>query len=290
MKVKCGLSCHATVNAKKTGINMKGNTDLSLQRVAARLPEAVPDYLQLLNRHYDFDGVEPDRLDKQLALIRAMAQLSSSGVTVYDLQKQTHIYASRNFYKLYGYDFGDRQELIDNAIFDQKIHPDDRQVLAFNGYEAMKFMMQQPADSRKQFKMVTEYRINAGVHGYVRVSEQHQVLEQDALGNIWLSLAVIDISPDQSVNAGVKYQIINFHTGDLILLRPEAGESAVRLTARETEILKMIGAGKLSKEISGMLDISVHTVNTHRQHILEKLQADNSIEALHCARQFGLIA
>jgi DNA-binding CsgD family transcriptional regulator len=277
------------VNAKKTGINMKGNTDLSLQRVPARLPAVVPDYLQLLNRHYDFQGVEPDRLDKQLALIRAMAQLSSSGVTVYDLQKQTHIYASRNFYKLYGYDVGDRQQPVDNAVFDQKIHPDDRQVLSFNGYEAMKFMMQQPADSRKQFKMVTEYRIDAGAQGYVRVSEQHQVLEQDALGNIWLSLAVIDISPDQSVNAGVKCQIVNFHTGDLILLRPEAGESAVRLTGRETEILKMIGAGKLSKEISGMLDISIHTVNTHRQRILEKLQADNSIEALHSARQLGLI-
>lgn len=288
-QVQRGLSCHITVNAKKTGFRMKGNTDLSLQRAAAQPRTIAPDYLQFLDRHYDFDSVETDRLDKQLALIRAMAQLSSSGVTVYDLQKQVHVYASPNFYKLYGYDLGERQGEVENAVFDQKIHPDDRSVLAQNGYEAMKFMMGQPPDSRKQYKMVTEYRIHAGAQGYVRVSEQHRVLEQDSMGNIWLSLAVIDISPDQATTAGVKCQITNFHTGELISLRPEAGANAIRLTMRETEILEMIGAGKLSKEISGMLDISVHTVNTHRQRILDKLQADNSIEALQSARQLGLI-
>lgn len=66
---------------------MRGNTDLSLQNTRGKSVRIAPDYLQLLNRYYDFDGLEPDRLDKQLSLIRAMAQLSSSGVTVYDLQK-----------------------------------------------------------------------------------------------------------------------------------------------------------------------------------------------------------
>lgn len=247
----------------------------------------APDYLQLLNRYYDFDGFEPDRLDKQLALIRAMAQLSSSGVTVYDLQKQAHVYVSHNFYQLYGYDFGTMDSCIPNEMFDRKIHPDDRQALARNGYEAMKFMMAQPAHTRKQFKMVTEYRIVLE-QATIRVAEQHQVLEQDASGNIWLSLGVIDISPNQSLTA-VKSQVINFHTGELIKLENNDLPAAVKLTSREKEILGMIGAGKLSKEISALLDISVHTVNTHRQRILEKLQADNSIEALQSAKLIGLI-
>ncbi|WP_291044948.1 LuxR C-terminal-related transcriptional regulator [Dyadobacter sp. 50-39] len=52
----------------------------------------------------------------------------------------------------------------------------------------------------------------------------------------------------------------------------------------------MIGRGNLSKEISALLDISVHTVNTYRQQIPEKLKADNSIEALNSAEMIGLIA
>ncbi|GGM82898.1 helix-turn-helix transcriptional regulator [Dyadobacter beijingensis] len=268
---------------------MRGNTDLSLQNLPAKPPRTAPDYLQLLNRYYDFEGVEPDRLDKQLALIRAMAQLSSSGVTVYDLQKRTHVYVSRNFYQLHGYDFRETQSCIANELFDARTHPDDLPVLAHNGYEAMKFMMQQPVHLRKHFKMVTGYRIFAGNEQLIRVSEQHQVLELDASGNIWLSLGVIDISPDQTIRE-VTSQLINFHTGELTALPDRPSEEKIRLTAREKEILGMIGKGKLSKEISALLDISVHTVNTHRQRILEKLRADNAIEALQSAKMIGLIA
>ena len=268
---------------------MRVNTDLSLQNAGRRPVRIAPDYLQLLNRYYDFDGFEPDRLAKQLALIRAMAQLSSSGVTVYDLQKQTHVYASHNFYQLYGYDFGTMDACIPNDVFDRKIHPDDRKLLARNGYEAMKFMMAQPVHTRKHFKMVTDYRIVADDQTVIRVTEQHQVLELDASGNIWLSLGVIDISPNQLLTE-VRSQVINFRTGELIKLENNNITEDVKLTSREKEILGMISTGKLSKEISALLDISVHTVNTHRQRILEKLQADNSIEALQSAKMIGLIA
>lgn len=268
---------------------MRGNTDLSLQNTPGRPARIAPDYLPLLNKYYDFDGFEPERLDKQLALIRAMAQLSSSGVTVYDLQKQTHVYVSRNFYELYGYGFAETESSIPNELFDRKIHPDDREMLARNGYDAMKFLMEQPVHLRKHFKMVTEYRLVLNDDQVLRVTEQHQVLELDASGNIWLSLGVIDVSPNQA-QTDVRSQVINFRTGELI--QPVAGriDPGIKLTSREKEILGMIGKGKLSKEISALLDISVHTVNTHRQRILEKLHADNSIEALQSAKMIGLLA
>jgi DNA-binding CsgD family transcriptional regulator len=51
----------------------------------------------------------------------------------------------------------------------------------------------------------------------------------------------------------------------------------------------MISDGKLSKEISWLLSISVHTVTTHQQRILEKFGPNNSIEAFRNARHKGLI-
>ncbi|MDR0368534.1 MAG: LuxR C-terminal-related transcriptional regulator, partial [Bacteroidales bacterium] len=62
-----------------------------------------------------------------------------------------------------------------------------------------------------------------------------------------------------------------------------------RLTKREIEILKLVKDGFLSKEISDKLSISLHTVNTHRQRVLEKLRVDNSIEAVMLASKLGLI-
>ncbi|MDT4953892.1 MAG: hypothetical protein QOH63_1406 [Acidobacteriota bacterium] len=44
-----------------------------------------------------------------------------------------------------------------------------------------------------------------------------------------------------------------------------------RLTAREREIVQLLGEGQTNKEVAESLNISVKTVETHRSHIMEKL-------------------
>ena len=61
------------------------------------------------------------------------------------------------------------------------------------------------------------------------------------------------------------------------------------LSEREKEILRLIEQGHLSKEIARCLSISVHTVNRHRQNILEKLRVQNSFEACKTARLLNLL-
>lgn len=58
----------------------------------------------------------------------------------------------------------------------------------------------------------------------------------------------------------------------------------------EREVLQLISAGKMSKEIAILLSISIHTVNRHRQNILSKLKADTSIEACRIAEYMHLIS
>lgn len=43
------------------------------------------------------------------------------------------------------------------------------------------------------------------------------------------------------------------------------------LTSREREIVQLLAEGKSSKEIAEILDISVKTVETHRSHVMNKL-------------------
>ncbi|WP_229216626.1 response regulator transcription factor [Dyadobacter sp. 3J3] len=137
--------------------------------------------------------------------------------------------------------------------------------------------------------MVNEYRILSKEVTYINVTEQRQILERDAYGYSWLSLGIIDLSSNQSALLRVNFQIHNFITGELITIQNKAKINTMSLTTREKEILELISDGKLSKEISWLLKINVHTINTHRQRILEKLDVNNSIEVIYTAKEDGII-
>lgn len=62
-----------------------------------------------------------------------------------------------------------------------------------------------------------------------------------------------------------------------------------KLTAREKEILRFIGDGLTNEEIAGKLVLSVHTVQTHRSNIMEKLSLHNRAQLVTYAARVGLI-
>ena len=61
-----------------------------------------------------------------------------------------------------------------------------------------------------------------------------------------------------------------------------------RLTARERDVLRLVVAGRSSKEVAQALGISPRTVENHRAHIMEKTGAHSLVELLAGARQAGL--
>ena len=60
------------------------------------------------------------------------------------------------------------------------------------------------------------------------------------------------------------------------------------LTAKEREVLQLIAEGKSTKEIASILHVSVPTIDTHRQHIMEKLDIYNIAELTKYAIRTGL--
>jgi two-component system response regulator NreC len=63
----------------------------------------------------------------------------------------------------------------------------------------------------------------------------------------------------------------------------EAEDSVARLTDREREVLQLIAEGKTNKEVAHALSVSVNTVETHRKHIMEKLDLHNTAELVRFA-------
>lgn len=76
------------------------------------------------------------------------------------------------------------------------------------------------------------------------------------------------------------------------LKRVQSGEERHRydgLTDREREILALIAEGLSNQEIAQKLFISIKTVQTHRTHIMEKLDLHNRAQLVRYAIRKGLI-
>ena len=61
------------------------------------------------------------------------------------------------------------------------------------------------------------------------------------------------------------------------------------LTARETEVLKLVAEGKSSKEIAAILCLSIRTVDNHRSNIMRKLNITKNTDLVKYALSMGYI-
>jgi LuxR family maltose regulon positive regulatory protein len=61
------------------------------------------------------------------------------------------------------------------------------------------------------------------------------------------------------------------------------------LSARETEILKLIAQGLSNKEIARSLDIGPETVKSHLKSVFTKLGVERRAQAVSRAQTLGLV-
>jgi DNA-binding NarL/FixJ family response regulator len=60
------------------------------------------------------------------------------------------------------------------------------------------------------------------------------------------------------------------------------------LTPREREVLQLVAEGKSNKEVANLLNLSLYTVETHRTHILQKLNLHSVPELILYAVRKGI--
>ena len=70
----------------------------------------------------------------------------------------------------------------------------------------------------------------------------------------------------------------------------ETGESAGgALTHREREVVQLLAEGKTTKEVAALLSISIHTAETHRANIMQKLHLHSLSEIVRYAIRNNLV-
>lgn len=67
-------------------------------------------------------------------------------------------------------------------------------------------------------------------------------------------------------------------------LSPQALAEGMQLTAREKEIVALLGEGLSNKDIAARLHIAIHTVKSHVHNVLEKLSLHSRLEVVAYSR------
>lgn len=169
-----------------------------------------------------------------------------------------------------------------------RMHPEDLVEKRMLEYEFFKRVDSLPGNEKIYYQATCTIRIKNAEGSFTIIDNSTQILSPSPAGKIWLILCCYTLSPNHTWGNDIAATIKNNQTGHIEKLYFKEQRAHI-LTEREKEVLIMIKEGKLSKQIADLLGISIHTVNRHRQNILEKLSVGNSIEAITAAESMKLL-
>ncbi|MGH2478185.1 MAG: response regulator [Ktedonobacteraceae bacterium] len=169
-----------------------------------------------------------------------------------------------------------------------RLHPDvilmDITMPDMNGIEATRQVKKQLPDVK--VLILTMHENDEYVFQALRAGASGYLLKEAADTDLINALHVI-----QSGNFYLSPTAQSVMVGDY-LQRVHAGEekdSYSSLTEREREILKLVAEGFTNNQIAERLVISPKTVDTHRTHIMDKLNLHSRAELVKYAMRRGLL-
>ena len=121
----------------------------------------------LLRQKFEIEKLDYSKFDKHLDYLKMLHTLDTASVSVFDMAKFTHLYHSENYGKMLGYDFKSLEN--GEALIDSRKHPDDAKSSIRMGIYYLNRVFEQPNDKRKNFKMVSEFRMMNSEDRYIRV-------------------------------------------------------------------------------------------------------------------------
>lgn len=171
------------------------------------------------------------------------------------------------------------------ALMRDLLHPADAGPFWQIMLEIWQYILALPAGQRPLCQFSCDYRLRRANGTYVRLLEQNTVLpthEQSAVAHV--------LTTGTDITHWKKSEVL---TATILPAERAAGPEGVTggsrlrvsnpLSKREKEILKLIAAGYSSKLIADQLCISFHTVNTHRQKMIDKTCSKNTGELIQMA-------
>jgi two-component system, NarL family, invasion response regulator UvrY len=126
--------------------------------------------------------------------------------------------------------------------------------------------------------------------GYADQQQAQGAFDSGASGFLWKGADVIElVEAIRTVERGVTYLSPQVAVGALDTSDGERSASLDSLSKRELEVMCFLASGMTNREIAEQLGISVKTIDTHRGHLLKKLQLRNNSDITRFAIRHGLV-
>ena len=167
------------------------------------------------------------------------------------------------------------------------IHPEDFEYTKKIGQAAMFESVKRP-DGNKDWLLFVSHRIRKTDDSYIRVLAQFIPLAFDSNGRITEFLVRLNDISFANKSDIVEYEFSHPGLDTTLFHKTLYLEEHNIFTEREIEIIELIGQEKKSAEIAGILEISKHTVATHRKNILKKSNCHSVKELIHFCKQNGI--
>ena len=151
-----------------------------------------------------------------------------------------------------------------------------------NGIEATRGIMADAPSTR--VLVLTTFDLDDYVYEALRAGASGFLLKEGAPEELIAAVRMV-ASGDLLLAPARTRHVIESH----LRKNPESVRLAATLTARETEVLKLMARGLSNPEIAEELHLSEATVRTHVGHILSKLDLSSRVRAVVLAYESGLI-
>ena len=176
----------------------------------------------------------------------------------------------------------------ENSIWEKKIldlmTEEERQEKYIAELRFYHFLKRIVPSKRDEYYLLSQLRFRLQNKRFMDIQHRMYYMYDESKKN--LIAAICLYSPLTFSHSGKSYAV-NSITG--IYEELTNSDSNTVLSQRECQVLSLIEKGMKSREIAETLNISIHTVNRHRQSILESLQVKNSHEACRIAKSMSLI-
>lgn len=152
-------------------------------------------------------------------------------------------------------------------------HPDETEALRQIHQHIIAFFSELPPEDKLNYSYSYDIRLRKADCKYIRLQCHFECKEVDSNGHLLLGMETFtDITLFDTVpymTLVISHRVKDSDINDLVY-RFAITSNYLNLSKREREVSDLISLGYRSKEIAGILNISRHTVDTHRRKIKKK--------------------
>ncbi|WP_411766953.1 LuxR C-terminal-related transcriptional regulator [Winogradskyella sp. A3E31] len=241
----------------------------------------IKDLYKTIFKSYDKPSLE-EHIKKIIELDRFLPY-SSTFFCITNTQDLSFEYISKNFKSCLGLD----PKIMKNQgmrYFWSRIHPDDLDNWLSALNQLMEFTMTSIAEKdREKANYTWNFRFKNADGVYVNIVQNTTPLAFDSSDKPIIGLAHYTVlhpeiklpitASAKLLNENNEYETIYFNNVSQKLLKGG-------ITHRERDVIRLLVLDYSSKDISEKLNISPHTVDTHRRNILKKLKISSTGELI----------